>query len=483
MRQEGWVVRAGAGLMVAFLAGCSLQDLWPGAGDKEVGPLYLPPSPKVEGPRIDATPVAKAPPFVGEDGIDVHGYPRKRPDMVAILNMLRLRRFDTLERWMTHYQEAFEQDHRKEHWPDTALSAFFVADPSVGELLDEWVAASGGHFAPYLARGNFRFRMGGYYRGDKWAHQTSVAQFASQRLYEQAAARDFAQAKALRPQLLAADRRLIQMASSLKETEQDFLEQSSRYCPDCYGPRLVMLLQLTPRWGGSLQHMKDFVASVRPLMTKNTALMALEGMLDWERCRSRDKEDPNAVKAALAACARAVAAGEEPIFLIEYALVLRATGRPLEALTMLERALRVEPQNRQALRDRYFLRAELKDYLPAARDMVTYRHVAPMKLTAKQVQWMVDTLRYEGDKLQAAGKVAEAVEHFSLGLQLAPDDVDLRRRSGWAQKEAPPEALPHGGQPPPDDFEALLNRDHMLAARGDYAEVVRMWDGFITAHP
>jgi hypothetical protein len=201
----------GVCLVLALSAPVAAQKTWTVAPAAD----YTSPPPAVDGPRIDATPVMDAPAFVGPEGFDAYGYPHKLPDRVAILTLLRLRRFDTLERWMGELQREFEQDQRKEQWPTRALSAFFVSDPKVTVLLDEWVEHSPDHFAPWLARGNHRTRIAEHARGTKWASETSRAQFIAMEDSYREAAKDFYRALALSPKSVAAYRTTPHRSASL----------------------------------------------------------------------------------------------------------------------------------------------------------------------------------------------------------------------------------------------------------------------------
>src|SRR5688572_29448766 len=102
MRTVGRWLAHGALAWVLGLTGCQLLD----RADIP-DPNYKPPPPKVEGPRIDATPVMEKPAFVERHGLEAFGYPSSLPDRVALLNLVYLRRFDALEQWMTYFQDEF----------------------------------------------------------------------------------------------------------------------------------------------------------------------------------------------------------------------------------------------------------------------------------------------------------------------------------------------------------------------------------------
>lgn len=167
-------------------------------------PWFLPEPPVVPLPRAVPATVTEEVPFVGLEGVDAYGYPFRKPDKAVVLGALQQGRFALLERWMAFFQDAFERDFRKEFWPDTMLYSFTNIDPEVGKRLDEWVAKSPRHYAAWAARGVHRFALGWHYRGDKFARQTSFAQFHKMEKLHAEAARDFARALELKPKLAPA---------------------------------------------------------------------------------------------------------------------------------------------------------------------------------------------------------------------------------------------------------------------------------------
>jgi hypothetical protein len=70
-------------------------------------PWYLPDPPVVKQPRPAPMAVPEEPPFAGEVGDDAFGYPLRQPDRAVVLDALRARRFDLLERWMSFFQAEY----------------------------------------------------------------------------------------------------------------------------------------------------------------------------------------------------------------------------------------------------------------------------------------------------------------------------------------------------------------------------------------
>lgn len=193
-----------------------------------------------------------------------------------------------------------------------------------------------------------------------------------------------------------------------------------------------------------------------------------------ERCRLLSAEK-NAGDGH-AACNAALKYGDVASTLVYDAHLFVQEKRNDEALARIERALRVDPQDSEALRIRQGLRIDLADYLGAARDLVLIRHLEPANgRIAQRITWLVKKLTYEGQERFKAGKATEAAPYFQLGLELDPDNLDLMHRQGWAARDQV-DALLAEASTRPDDFDLRLRIDHAFASKGQFADVVKMWD-------
>jgi tetratricopeptide (TPR) repeat protein len=228
--------------------------------------------------------------------------------------------------------------------------------------------------------------------------------------------------------------------------------------------------------------MDEFARGVAPLIPQNPKLELLEGYVAWDDCRT--KREGKQYEEAHRACDLALRSGDSSLFLREKAYLLRLEERHSDRLPILDRALRMDPQDPKALKRRYFARMMTGDILGAARDFVLARHLTPAdEQLAKLIENMVAALRYEGQELRKQGLHDEAAKYFTLGLQLAPDDMDLIHRQAWNQKLAGVEALVREIADHPDDFDLRLRLDYGLASSERFGEVVTLWDEFIARHP
>jgi tetratricopeptide (TPR) repeat protein len=468
----------GLGLGLAIVAACTGT---PDSGAAGTGRG----APSIGGAGRTSLPdVPKDPTFVGTEGADEHGYPLRRPDKIALQTLLRLDRFADLDRWIELYQAQFEADPKKEHWSRDVVIAFAAADPALGPKLDAWVGAAPSSFAAKAARGGWHEAMGWAKRGAKTRDETSPEQFAEMRRYHAKAIADYEAALSTRPKTMGAHEGLIAIARAEGDPRipRQRLDAALAQCHGCFGVRAQYIIALTPRWGGSHREMKAFVAETTPLVEAHPKLRLLAGYAAWDRCRIAAADDNPA--AALAACDEALAVGEHPLFLTARARVLNRAKRHDEAQTVLARALRLAPQDEEALFARHIARRETKDIVGAAEDLlVAYRLDPSAENMVDDVDWMVKRLVYDGQELGKAGKHDDAAKRFDLAAALAPDDASIRHRQLYNAAATGADDLAARVSAAPDDFDLRLQLDHALATERRFAEIVASWDEYIARHP
>ncbi len=440
-------------------------------------------APRPAAASAPAASVPAGPPgFVGDDGTGIGGEPRRRPDRVAILSLLRANRFGDLDRWIAHYQGEFEADPRNEPWALDAFASFSIADPTLAAPLDAWVASAPSSFAPYAARGAWRMATGLAIRGGDFATKVPEADMHAMQGHLAAARADLGQAVAHNPKAIAAlvDLTVIAKFAGDAATARKHYEAAIAACPGCYEPRAQFLTTLEPRWGGSYAAMDAFVAAIAPLVAQHPKLALLAGFVPWDRCRAAAAKSPTN---ALALCNEALIPGDEPRFLATRARLHTDAKRAANAREDLDRLLRIAPHDRDARWSRHFMRRDAGDILGAAEDLVLARAIDPAATTdAESVAWMVAKLRYDGDALGKT-KPDEAARYFSLAASLAPDDKDLVERQAWNAAAIGVDELAGRVAAAPEDYELRLQLDHALATKRRFPEVIASWDDYLARKP
>jgi tetratricopeptide (TPR) repeat protein len=393
-------------------------------------------------------------PMAGPGGVDDDGAPRDVPDKLALQRLLRARRFDELDAWLVDLQQQFEDDPRKERWPSAGLAAFDVADPQLGPLLDAWVDAKPGSYMALAARGVYHNAAAWKERGGRWASETTPKQFRAMEAEHRTAFPDLAEALRLHPTLTEASRTLIEIGKANgrpKRELRQILDAALKRCPDCFNIRVTYILALRPRWSGSHSAMRAFAAESERA-SKNPRMRALAGFVDWDDCDALETSDP---EASLAACDRALVAGEHWMFHDQRAQTLRRLKRTDEALAEANRADALSPENRDVLRTREWILENRRDYQGVARDTAVLKDVDP------------DRTRREGDaRFAAQGLAADAgrarkAGHIGKAIALMKKSVAVD----------------------PDWFENFVRLDRMYWQTGQLAAAVALWTEYLGRHP
>jgi tetratricopeptide (TPR) repeat protein len=209
-------------------------------------------------------------------------------DKLAILQMLRGRKFQDLDERLKSYQQAFEKDPLAEPNVILAFDAFSCPDPSLGALLDEWVKLSPQSYAAQMARAKYLFEAGWRARGDGFVSGTTSQQLAKMGAYFNQGAPAAIAAIKLNPKLSIAYANLILAVRSGSDdkTEQTILLSGLKQVPDSFAIRAAHMDALLPRWGGSYEQMAAFAEESQAYVKQNPRMRFFNGFVDWDRGRA-----------------------------------------------------------------------------------------------------------------------------------------------------------------------------------------------------
>lgn len=424
--------------------------------------------------------------MIGPPGVDADRYPRALPDAVGLRALLAARRFDELTRHVESWQRDFEADFHKERWGVLALEAFAVNDPAVPPLLDEWVRAAPRSFAPIAARGLCEAELASSARGTRVVRETSRQALAEMSRRHAAAARDLHAALARRPKLIAVYRALLAIAAM----EGDGLEARRladagiAACPECLSLRSLRVQFLAPRWGGSLAAMDDIARDAERWAKKNPRLRVLAGRRHAEECdiaREADRLDD-----AVAACDRAVAAGDDHVTLEDRARTWLARDEPAKALVDIERAVALAPNGAalQAMRADLLARAGRIDDARAVLDRVWLLDAHDDQVRAsvariiRSLHRAIAAAKSPEDKMLLVNRALEIDGNsgHALALRAGIHRAAGRRVEARRDVEA---ALAVD----PGSYEACLELDELLLPVGELEAIIAAWTRYIELEP
>ncbi len=423
--------------------------------------------------------------FVGEEGKDAYGYPKKTVSILCMHALLRNRRFDELTRYIEDLQREFEADFRKEYWPTDALSAFGAKDPSFAALLDEWVARHPNSFAPYAARGNYRSSLASHYRGGEYISKTPPAQLAAMNAELDRARQDYERALALEPDALDVHLSLISDGKHHGRAQQAFERAVTRF-PLSFRLYFMAMAAQPPRWGGSYARMSAIADRAQLEASRNPRLKLLPGVV--ELARADDLMTAKDHQGALAAAIRAQSFGEHWNFFEKRGEAQALLGDFRSAAAEYDRALALRPELEDVLRKRAHALFKLKEFERAGESFAKALELNPTEGLDNRATY-AGGLEFAGNQHFNAGRAREALAAYELALFIQPDRAETRRWRDELLRRGSPNLDPEEierltARARKDDvFEAYLALDAALAKRGRFAEVIEHWTEHLTRHP
>lgn len=165
-----------------------------------------------------------------------------------------------------------ERHYSDEDFSEVIHAHFFDFDGSEesGRLTQAWVDAAPNSPFAQTARGHWNRRMAGKARGTKWASETERENFERMGEYGDAAIKNFDRALELEPRLTEAHGGIIDVAAlgGRREAMMAAVLQAREAAPACRAWAHQFMGALEPRWGGSLEQMAQFAATVKPYVAE-----------------------------------------------------------------------------------------------------------------------------------------------------------------------------------------------------------------------
>lgn len=436
-------------------------------------------------PAIDPGPVPESLPLLVREGEDEWGYPRTTIDQVGLLALLHHDRYDDLNRYFDEVMRAVATEPKKELWETAIGHAFWTADPALEPKLDAWVEHSPQRFGPYLARGDFYAARGYSQRGAATLGDTTRGQIAAMTHSLGRARADFERALELEPRSIAARAGLIHVSQPDGGAGAPaLLAAALEVCPTCLSVRVVAMHAMRPRWGGSLDAMRQIANDAQRHVSENARLRVLLGYPDWETCRSQGTDQEEG-PFDFAPCERALEHGAHWDFYYARAHMHERAGNRDQQAADVDRVLDQRPFHPFALSAKTRLLGFHRRWIDAAEIMLTRLRLDPTSVH-RDHEWVTHGLRFECWNAIRRNDRELATQYQNAYRSIAPNDARLGNLlQGIAQMPAPAEleAAERAVQERPDDIEALIALDAMWMRLNRPDDVIEMWDGYIQRHP
>lgn len=201
---------------------------------------------------------------------------------LSILASLRQKNFTGLDSEFDQYQQAFEKTPAAELNEKLAFDSFATDDPSVGDLIEEWIIARPNSFAAHMAMGSYFSWRGWHTRGPAFADDTQAAQFEKMNKFFAQSDTETRLALKIKPRLSIAYAVLLGEArgESNHAIHQSLEGDALRELPASFVIREEVMKSRYPRWGGDHETMADFAQQSQAFVKENPLLHWLLGFID-----------------------------------------------------------------------------------------------------------------------------------------------------------------------------------------------------------
>jgi hypothetical protein len=342
-----------------------------------------------------------------------------QPSRLEAVRALRAKQYERLTPLIEALQEQAARESATEGRLTTLFDAFSTPDPTLAPRFDEWVAAEGLSFAPYVARARFRFSVAFARSGTALARDTSLARFAAMDAVLKGAVADARDALRRDPFVAEAYAVLVDVARTHGDQAAcgAVAARGLERAPASLRIRVALAVCSLPRWGGSGNQVIAVAQEASSQVAANPALAALSGFWEWNLGREAETGDE-----ALERYTAALRHGEHWFFYLDRADQNLHMQRYVDALADVERGLTLEPDQPDLLLIRLRARLNQGRYPEAAADA---------DLVGELQSGDAETHYWRGRAYLRSGDNPRALREFDQAIALNPDDAEaLFERSG-----------------------------------------------------
>jgi hypothetical protein len=202
-------------------------------------------------------------------------------DQKELLGLLRAQEFETLESATRQVQEKFEKGALSDIQLRNTYRQFYDLDEQDLAKIKEWKKTVPGSYAAHLIRGiNFK-RKGFDARGDKYISQTPQENIDRMRQYHESAITELGKSLKLTEKPFLSVFHLLDLSKSggSKEESRALVLAANKMLPSNTLARNRFMKTLTPRWGGSYDEMKQFIAQSKKEEVSTVGLIQLKAIM------------------------------------------------------------------------------------------------------------------------------------------------------------------------------------------------------------
>jgi len=409
-------------------------------------------------------------------------------DRQNIRNLLKKRQFGSLDKIASDIQSAFEQDPAYEYKACDFYEIFDTTLPEYETLLNDWVAHSPTHFAPYLARAEYYHHKGWESRGYKYASKTSKQQFSGMHSHFQKAMQDIDAALAITPRLLSAHilRISIYNADGGDDQKDMAFEKALHYFPSSFLLYNKMVWAKLPRWGGSYAEMDKLAVQAHKQIHATPELYTLFGQIyadqAWQFRQNKQYDK------SLALYTKAIEYGDYYEFYKERAETYLAIKEYDQALKDVDKSISLRPIKPRPYRLRASIYLHKGDTAVAIREFRSMETMFPGNFDVREMrEWAVSILLYQAAN-HFKTDLGQAVADYGWVMEIKPDCPDAYYWRGVANWKLKKTDLAYSDfaqaiKLAPRDIKAYRMMDYLLASQQRWDEIIDQWNAFLRLEP
>jgi len=198
-----------------------------------------------------------------------------------LLGMLKAKEFEKLESATKQIQSKFEKGALTDIELRNIYRQFYDLNNETLNNIQEWKRKFPSSYAAYLIRGTYLKRKGFDARGGKYISETPIENQKKMLEYHDVAKTELTTSLKLtkKPFLSVFHLLDISKAEGDEKTSLELLESANKMLPSNTLVRNRYMQSLEPRWGGSYEQMKDFIAKSKSEGASAVGIMQLEAMM------------------------------------------------------------------------------------------------------------------------------------------------------------------------------------------------------------
>jgi hypothetical protein len=205
------------------------------------------------------------------------------PNKLELLRLLKEKNYTRMESILVNYQTAYEKDfnYQKEDIVNFAYSTFNTSDPNIEQNLNEWVNKIPKSYSALMARGAYYSHLAWLSRGSKYIDKTMSTQIKEMMKFFAKSKNDIQAALQINSKIVVGYGYLINIGMALGEREfmKNTLDTALKINPHSFVVRRYYMFSLIPKWGGSIEEMKQFANESQKYIEKDPRLRSLQSYL------------------------------------------------------------------------------------------------------------------------------------------------------------------------------------------------------------